>query len=397
MQGEPWEPQPETDRWELAIAAQKEVAIDSSPGAGFLYRRGRLLVHPELLRGKRTDWRYGLELLRSARAEFAPDESRRTSLAVGLDLLAVDDKVAVPSLARNLRKIAPSAASVEHFLVADPQRMHGCDPAIPADRPTDIPDEVLKRESGLTVAVLDTGVWPDWGLPVSVDPADEERLDDDGDQLLDPAAGHGTFVTGVILRYAPTANVIVRRILTTPAGLASELDIAQALLDLPEVDVINCSFGGPAQADGSHLSIDRALQRLSPKTVVVAAAGNHGGSRPHWPAASKLAIAVGAVKQPEGSKDWELTDYTGRGTWVNASAPGTAVSAFVKFAEQGTGARTFLEGAEWTGTSFATPAVAGAILQLAANEGIPVKEAAYRLIDDPSRERILDGGTLVLP
>ncbi len=81
--------------------------------------------------------------------------------------------------------------------------------------------------------MLDTGLWPDWGLPVAIDPGNEEHLSDDTDPLLDPAAGHGTFVTGVILRYAPGATVIVRRILTTPAGVASELDIAQAILDLP--------------------------------------------------------------------------------------------------------------------------------------------------------------------
>ncbi len=134
---------------------------------------------------------------------------------------------------------------------------------------------------------------------------------------------------------------------------------------------------------------------------MVAAAGNQGESRPHWPAASKRAIAVAAVEGGKGYEGWGLADYSTRGPWIDASAPGTKIhGAFVEFdetpADPATG-RTFKGGAYWTGTSFATPAVTAAILALAARDGIPAKEAAYRLIDDPDRLRILDAGTLVLP
>ncbi len=208
-------------------------------------------------------------------------------------------------------------------------------------------------------------------------------------------------MTSIIERYAPGAKVIARKVLHGPAGMASEIEVAQALLDLPEVDVINCSFGGPTQDDAAPIVIERALQRLSPKTVVVAAAGNQGESRPHWPAASKRAIAVAAVEGGTGHEGWGLADYSTRGPWIDACAPGTKIhGAFVEFdetpADPATG-RTFKGGAYWTGTSFATPAVTAAILALAARDGIPAKEAAYRLIDDPDRLRILDAGTLVLP
>jgi hypothetical protein len=402
VQGEQWQPQQETDRWMRAILAAKDtVGQNVTPGRSFLYRRRRVLVHQDLLEGKRTDWRYANELLARANADYADDASRRAAQAVGWELLEVEEQVALPNFVRGIRRIAPGAASLEHMLVADPHRFHGCDPAEPADRPDDIPGRVTKAGDGLTAAVLDTGIWDGWGLTASAGAAEAEVFDADGDQLLDAPAGHGTFVTSIIERYAPGAKVIARKVLHGPAGMASELEVAQALLDLPEVDVINCSFGGPTQDDAAPVVIERALQHLSPKTVVVAAAGNQGENRPHWPAASKRAIAVAAVEGGKGSEGWGLADYSTRGPWIDACAPGTKIhGAFVEFDEtpaDPTTGRTFKGGAHWTGTSFATPAVTAAILCLAARDGIPAKEAAYRLIDAPDRLRILDAGTLVLP
>lgn len=399
MDGETFQPQEEPDRWMQAIAAQPGIARDMS-GRGFLYKRGRVLLHPDVITGKRTGSRHAHGLLREAGAREPDPDGSRLAEALGLAMLHFDDQVAAPALVRELRRAVPSSASLEHVLVADPHRFYGCDPAEPADKPDDIPGTRARAGEGLTVAVLDTGVWSDSGLPVEAGPDDAEILDEDGDGLLDPPAGHGTFVAGVILRYAPGATVIARRLLKTPAGLASELEVAAALLDLPEVDVINCSFGGPSQEDAAPLAIEHALAQLSPKTVVVAAAGNQGDPRPHWPAASKRAIGVASVVGGKGSEGWELAEFSSRGPWVDACAPGSDVhSRFVDFTETGVAPsdRAFIGGAKWSGTSFAAPAVTGAILALASRDGIPVKEAVYRLIDAPTRQRIFEAGTLVVP
>ncbi|HEY2666519.1 MAG TPA: S8 family serine peptidase, partial [Actinomycetota bacterium] len=61
-------------------------------------------------------------------------------------------------------------------------------------------------------------------------------------------------------------------------------------------------------------------------------------------------------------------------------------------------ARHFRGWARWSGTSFATPAVAGAIAALAQRDGISVKDAAFRLIQTAGVPRVpiaKGGGAIV--
>ena len=55
--------------------------------------------------------------------------------------------------------------------------------------------------------------------------------------------------------------------------------------------------------------------------VVVAAAGNHGKSRPFWPAAFDQVLAVGAVDERSGK--WTRAAYSNHGPWVDATARGS--------------------------------------------------------------------------
>ena len=387
MQDESKDDRGEDLRWTRALLARKDIARVDEPGSWFQYRPGRLLVDSALADRDDPAGRELRALLGASKAERDPGELAGVAKRLGLELYEVPDSTDLPALVESLARAAPRAASLDHVLVADPHRYGGTSPAIPADRPGDIPGDDGSIGKGLTVAVLDTGSGA------------QEIPDEDADQDLDPAAGHGTFVTGVIGRYAPGAEVISVRVLQSPVGIASELEVAQALLDLPQVDVINCSFGGPAQSDAAPLVIERALATLPPATVVVAAAGNQGLDRPHWPAASKRVFAIASVEGGRGYEGWDPADYSNHGWWVDAASPGSHVhSTFLEFEETGPlPNRTFKGGAEWSGTSFATPQVAAAVLALASRDGIPVREAAYRLIEDPDRLRIGGVGTLVLP
>ena len=117
----------------------------------------------------------------------------------------------------------------------------------------------------------------------------------------------------------------------------------------------------------------RAVERLSPKTLIVAAAGNHGLTvgwvngltehSPTWPAALPNVVAVGADDPLTGT----LAGFSPRLPWVTCTAPGEGVVAAYLTADVTTEEEpgvlpTHFEGyARWSGTSFATAAVSGAV------------------------------------
>ncbi|WP_433540035.1 S8/S53 family peptidase [Streptosporangium sandarakinum] len=107
----------------------------------------------------------------------------------------------------------------------------------------------------MTVAVADTGLaahpwWRDlpWFLERRRDAA--EVPDADGDGRLDAQAGHGTFVTGLILRSAPEARVRPLRVLDG-RGVGDEAGLLRALARLRDEppQVLNLSMGGHTYDD----------------------------------------------------------------------------------------------------------------------------------------------------
>ncbi len=110
-------------------------------------------------------------------------------------------------------------------------------------------------------------------------------------------------------------------------------------------------------------------------------------------------IAVGALDAAAG----ERAPFSNFGWWVDACAIGErARSAFVEFdgPEQATGLfdrDRFTGYAEWSGTSFAAPVVAGEIARAAAENGIPVPDAADLVLDPRTRRVLPDLGVVVGP
>ena len=106
------------------------------------------------------------------------------------------------------------------------------------------------------------------------------------------------------------------------AGVASETQVAEALLAAADADLINCSFSGPTLNDAAPVAIERALAQLRPETVVVACAGNLATDRPQWPAASKRVIAVGAVGRDCEPDDWKRASFSDYGPVGGLRGPG---------------------------------------------------------------------------
>jgi subtilisin family serine protease len=241
------------------------------------------------------------------------------------------------------------------------------------------------RGAGITVAVVDTGVDPaavsadhGWlaGIAVQDGPDGNRDLLDSvpaPDGHLDDAAGHGTFVAGLIRQQAPSCDVRAVKALDSD-GLGTELSVAEALFRLAEADpapqVVNLSLAC-VQGEGlAPIAIDAALDALverHPDTIVVAAAGNDGSTAPAWPAAHKAVVAVGAG---DGLRS---ATYSNRGYWVDYTVPADGiVSTYVHGTRPATsttggrGAPQRFDGdyAAWTGTSFAAPQVAGMLAAL---------------------------------
>ncbi|HET6954526.1 MAG TPA: S8 family serine peptidase [Acidimicrobiales bacterium] len=265
------------------------------------------------------------------------------------------------------------------------------------------------------VVVLDTGLATDPALaPQALVDLGQLVLAQDGvlpvadvpdvnpaDLLLDPAAGHGTFIAGLVEQVAPGATVELWRVLH-PQGDGTEVDIAILIDGLPDRRgdggaVLNLSFGGYVMDQAEVLATAIRLAQAK-GYVVVASAGNDGVCRPTYPAALPDVVSVGAIG-PGGP-----APFSNYGPWVRACAPGVdLVSTFFRDfdgQETSTGPHDpdpdhFQSWARWSGTSFAAPIVAGALAQHARTFGVPVADAVTRVIDDPALLRIADLGTVV--
>ncbi len=279
---------------------------------------------------------------------------------------------------------------------------------------------------GVKVAVVDTGVADQTGArdvwtgaegrafgPADFDPLYDPRTPARR-PLLAWAAGHGTFVGSLVRQIAPDAAVVpiracspmgyesedqvadgIDRAIDTGADIISLSWCAYALVDQPATPGQAASYFEPVRL---RQSIDRAIDR---GIVVVAAAGNSASPDPMYPAAWPDVLAVGALDR-DGNR-WEHSNY---GLWVDAWALGHKVrGVYVRgrenpandpdgHAENWDNPR--INYATWSGTSFATPLVAGQLAILASALGGSAEAARRTLLamsrsapDDPAGKRIV--------
>jgi subtilase family protein len=245
------------------------------------------------------------------------------------------------------------------------------------------------------VAIIDTGICrertDEWleAIPRNgnIDPLDVFPPPS-GDGFLDLDAGHGTFVAGIVQQVAPNADIRVYRAVDSD-GVASEVAVACAMIHAVRngAQILNLSLACQAQDDIPPLALKAALDVIEEieraenrEVVIVAAAGNYGDTRPAWPAAFRRVVSVAAL-----TADLRPAPWSSRGFWVSCAAVGQGVTS------------TYVEGREsplldrnpasfgpdpwgvWSGTSFTTPQIAGALARVAGG-GIPLGEAVRRLL-----------------
>lgn len=280
----------------------------------------------------------------------------------------------------------------------------------PADEPDPAkwgPDPAVNSNSsagqGVRVAVADTGLLP----PVV---QQHSWLEGVTGQNEAPATqtghyrGHGTFVAGVVRAMAPKADVDVWALFPY-GGAVLESDLAPKLVDLflSRVDVITMS-AGVHPADGQSLLSLKAFYENYLKgsnTLLVCAAGNDGDQGPFEPASQGWPVAVGAL-DPDGSQ----AGYSNYGSWVDVWARGSdIVNAYPKGKYQyseppragKSAAANFTAGlARWSGTSFATPLVAGLVAARMSAYGENARQAWDALSKVAAARAARNGGRWVL-
>ncbi|MGE0482489.1 MAG: S8 family serine peptidase, partial [Phycisphaerae bacterium] len=231
----------------------------------------------------------------------------------------------------------------------------------------------LSTGAGVTIAVLDTGVdathaalagrvLPDgWNFVDENADTDDvgDGVDNDHDTFIDELTGHGTHVAAIAAHVAPDALILPVRVLDSD-GNSDIFDVARAIFFAIDagVDVINASLGSTYRSDMIEDAVDEAFRR---GIVVVAAVGNNNLQDPvEYPAFFDGVVRVTAVDASD-----VRCPFSNYHPDITISAPGSEIFSAIPGGEY----------AQWSGTSMATPMVAGAAaLVLARRSDWPANE-----------------------
>jgi subtilisin len=232
---------------------------------------------------------------------------------------------------------------------------------------------------GVTIVTIDTGVninHPDLSHNVkSVFNMIDKNLD------VTDEYGHGTHVAGLLVGeltgVAPLAELHAIKVLGSDGigTIANIMDGITHAMNL-KADVLSISLGMPN--DIPLILKQRIVDAYSAGVTIVSAVGNSGASEPFYPAKMEQVIGVGGV-----SKDLQLTKFTNMG--YDVLAPSIDILSTYKDNNY----------ARMTGTSMASPLVAGAIALLISynrKQGIELKPWEIKAL---LQGKVLDLATLI--
>ena len=240
------------------------------------------------------------------------------------------------------------------------------------------------RGSGVTVAVVDTGVMSSH--------TDLSGNILSGTDYVAPGTsandenGHGTHVAGIIAALynnsrgiagmAPRAKVLPVRVLDRN-GSGTSANVAKGIIYAADrgAKVINLSLGSGQSSSAMQSAVAYAISK---NVLVVAAAGNRGcgllGAPTEYPAAYPGVIGVAAVTQ-----SLKRASFSSCGSWVDVAAPGQGIISTMIRSSVGLGCSSSADYCTLNGTSFSTPYVAAAGALAIAERGWSQATVASRL------------------
>jgi type VII secretion-associated serine protease mycosin len=240
------------------------------------------------------------------------------------------------------------------------------------------------RGSGVTVAVVDTGV-------MSSHPDLSGNILSGTDYVAPGTSandenGHGTHVAGIIAALynnsrgiagmAPRAKVLPVRVLDRN-GSGTSANVAKGIIYAADrgAKVINLSLGSGQSSSAMQSAVAYAISK---NVLVVAAAGNRGcgllGAPTEYPAAYPGVVGVAAVTQ-----SLKRASFSSCGSWVDVAAPGQGIISTMIRSSVGLGCSSSADYCTLNGTSFSTPFVAAAGALAIAERGWSQATVASRL------------------
>ncbi|XP_053670597.1 membrane-bound transcription factor site-1 protease [Anopheles nili] len=219
--------------------------------------------------------------------------------------------------------------------------------------------------SGVKVAVFDTGLAKSHPHFKRI----KERTNWTNEKTLDDGVSHGTFVAGIIasskecLGFAPDAELHIFRVFTN-----NQVSYTSWFLDafnyaiLKKINVLNLSIGGPDFLDQPF--VDKVLELSANRVIMVSAIGNDGPlyGTLNNPGDQMDVIGVGGMDYADN-----IAKFSSRGmtTWELPGGYGRLKPDVVTYGSQVKGSNLNGGCKSLSGTSVASPMVAGAVTLIA--------------------------------
>jgi subtilisin family serine protease len=259
----------------------------------------------------------------------------------------------------------------------------GLDRVDQRSRPLDNTYAYQNEGQGVTVYIIDTGIRPDHQEYTGRVTSGYDFVD--GDPYAWDCDGHGTHVAGTVggtnTGIAKLVNLVAVRVLNC-SGSGSWSQV------IAGIDWVTANHSGPSVANmslggGYSTSVNTAVANSIASGVVycVAAGNNNRNACNYSPASVPTAITVGASDASD-----VRASFSNYGTCVDLFAPGVSITSSTM--------TTTTSYESWSGTSMATPHVAGvAALYLSANPTATPSQVAAALVSNATPNVLTSIGT----